>query len=130
MANAPHQAMVAAIRGTPYGTLCGATSGTSTRNSAADSTPDSGRPRFVRRTGVLAINVMRAVSEYGPSVTKALECGIDAVVVGAGLPLDLPDQATSIPLRQPATLCSSSARMARSPSLRLVSEASSAIKMA
>jgi nitronate monooxygenase len=41
--------------------------------------------------GLLAINVMRAVSAYGPSVTRALECGIDAVVVGAGLPLDLPD---------------------------------------
>ncbi len=43
--------------------------------------------------GLLAINVMRAVSEYGPSVTRALECGIDAVVVGAGLPLDLPELA-------------------------------------
>ena len=47
--------------------------------------------------GLLAINVMRAVSEYGPSVTKALECGIDAVVVGAGLPLDLPDLAQDHP---------------------------------
>lgn len=43
--------------------------------------------------GLLAINVMRAVAEYGPSVKLALECGIDAVVVGAGLPLDLPDLA-------------------------------------
>jgi nitronate monooxygenase len=47
--------------------------------------------------GLLAINVMRAVSEYGPSVTKALECGIDVVVVGAGLPLDLPDLARDHP---------------------------------
>ena len=47
--------------------------------------------------GLLAINVMRAVSEYGPSVTRALECGIDAVVVGAGLPLDLPDLAQEHP---------------------------------
>ena len=47
--------------------------------------------------GLLAINVMRAVSEYGPSVTRALECGIDAVVVGAGLPLDLPDLAQDFP---------------------------------
>ena len=47
--------------------------------------------------GLLAINVMRAVSEYGPSVTRALECGIDAVVVGAGLPLDLPDLAQDHP---------------------------------
>ncbi len=47
--------------------------------------------------GLLAINVMRAVSEYGPSVKRALECGIDAVVVGAGLPLDLPDLAKDHP---------------------------------
>jgi nitronate monooxygenase len=47
--------------------------------------------------GLLAINVMRAVGEYAPSVTKALECGIDAVVVGAGLPLDLPDLAHDHP---------------------------------
>ena len=47
--------------------------------------------------GLLAINVMRAVSEYGPSVRCALECGIDAVVVGAGLPLDLPDLAQDHP---------------------------------
>ena len=47
--------------------------------------------------GLLAINVMRAVSEYGPSVMRALESGIDAVVVGAGLPLDLPDLAQDHP---------------------------------
>ena len=47
--------------------------------------------------GLLAVNVMRAVSEYAPSVTRALECGIDAVVVGAGLPLDLPDLAQDHP---------------------------------
>ena len=47
--------------------------------------------------GLLAINVMRAVREYAPSVQRALECGIDAVVVGAGLPLDLPDLAQDHP---------------------------------
>ena len=47
--------------------------------------------------GLLAVNVMRAVGEYAPSVTRALECGIDAVVVGAGLPLDLPDLAADHP---------------------------------
>ena len=47
--------------------------------------------------GLLAINVMRAVSAYGPSVQRALECGIDAVVVGAGLPLDLPELAREHP---------------------------------
>lgn len=47
--------------------------------------------------GLLAINIMRAVSDYARSVTCALEEGIDAVVVGAGLPLDLPDLAQDHP---------------------------------
>ena len=47
--------------------------------------------------GLLAINVMRAVSSYAASVRCALEAGIDAVVVGAGLPLDLPDLALDHP---------------------------------
>ena len=47
--------------------------------------------------GLLAINIMRAVSEYEPSISCALENGIDAVVVGAGLPLDLPDLAKDHP---------------------------------
>jgi nitronate monooxygenase len=47
--------------------------------------------------GLLAVNVMRAVSDYAAQVRCALECGIDAVVVGAGLPLDLPDLAREHP---------------------------------
>ena len=47
--------------------------------------------------GLLAVNVMRAVSAYAESVSTALEAGIDAVVVGAGLPLDLPDLAREHP---------------------------------
>ncbi|WP_425334621.1 NAD(P)H-dependent flavin oxidoreductase [Paucibacter sediminis] len=47
--------------------------------------------------GLVALNVMRAVSEYAASVRKALEAGIDAVVVGAGLPLDLPELAQDHP---------------------------------
>ena len=47
--------------------------------------------------GLLAVNVMRAVSDYASSVQTALECGVDAVVVGAGLPLDLPDLARDHP---------------------------------
>jgi nitronate monooxygenase len=47
--------------------------------------------------GLLAMNVMRAVSSYAASVKRALEAGIDAVVVGAGLPLDLPDLAHEHP---------------------------------
>ncbi len=47
--------------------------------------------------GMVAVNVMRAVSAYAENVRTALECGIDAVVVGAGLPLDLPDLAREHP---------------------------------
>lgn len=47
--------------------------------------------------GLLAVNVMRAVAEYAPYVTRACESGIDAVVVGAGLPLDLPELAADFP---------------------------------
>jgi nitronate monooxygenase len=50
-----------------------------------------------RGRGVIALNIMRAVGEYAPSVARALECGIDALVVGAGLPLDLPDLAADHP---------------------------------
>lgn len=47
--------------------------------------------------GLLAMNVMRAVGEYPAYVTRSLECGIDAIVVGAGLPLDLPELAAEHP---------------------------------
>ncbi|PPE69344.1 nitronate monooxygenase [Caldimonas thermodepolymerans] len=47
--------------------------------------------------GLLAMNVMRAVSEYAAHVRRALQAGVDAVVVGAGLPLDLPDLAREHP---------------------------------
>lgn len=47
--------------------------------------------------GLLAVNVMRAVSEYAPYVRQACASGIDAVVVGAGLPLDLPDLTADFP---------------------------------
>jgi nitronate monooxygenase len=53
--------------------------------------------RIALGRGAIAINVMRAVSEYASSVKRALEAGIDAVVVGAGLPLDLPDLASDHP---------------------------------
>jgi len=47
--------------------------------------------------GLLAMNVMRAVSDYAAYVRRSLEAGIDAIVVGAGLPLDLPDLASDHP---------------------------------
>ncbi len=41
--------------------------------------------------GLLAVNIMRAISAYADCVRVACASGIDAIVVGAGLPLDLPD---------------------------------------
>jgi nitronate monooxygenase len=47
--------------------------------------------------GLVAVNVMRAVSEYAAYVRQACASGADAIVVGAGLPLDLPDLAAPYP---------------------------------
>ena len=47
--------------------------------------------------GLVAVNVMKAVGEYEAYVRPALACGIDAVVVGAGLPLDLTELARDYP---------------------------------
>jgi nitronate monooxygenase len=47
--------------------------------------------------GMIAVNVMRAVAEYASYVRQSCESGVDAVVVGAGLPLDLPDLAAGYP---------------------------------
>lgn len=47
--------------------------------------------------GMIAVNIMRAVSEYEHYVRQALASGIDAVVVGAGLPLDLPELGRDYP---------------------------------
>ena len=47
--------------------------------------------------GMLAVNVMRAVGEYAAYVRRSCESGVDALVVGAGLPLDLPDLTADFP---------------------------------
>ena len=47
--------------------------------------------------GLIAMNIMRAVSDYAAYVKRSLEAGVDMVVVGAGLPLDLPDLAADHP---------------------------------
>ncbi len=47
--------------------------------------------------GIIAVNVMKALSAYELYVRQALESGADAIVVGAGLPLDLPDLAQDFP---------------------------------
>lgn len=47
--------------------------------------------------GLVAMNVMRAVSDYAAYCRTALESGVHMLVVGAGLPLDLPDLAADHP---------------------------------
>jgi nitronate monooxygenase len=47
--------------------------------------------------GLIAVNIMRALSAYEAYVRQSLESGADALVVGAGLPLDLPELARSHP---------------------------------
>lgn len=47
--------------------------------------------------GLIAVNVMRAVSEYAHYVRQACESGANAIVVGAGLPFDLPELVADFP---------------------------------
>lgn len=47
--------------------------------------------------GLVAVNVMRAVSQYAGYVRQSCESGADALVVGAGLALDLPDLTADYP---------------------------------
>ena len=47
--------------------------------------------------GLIAVNVMKALSQYTGYVRQSLVSGADALVVGAGLPLDLPELARDFP---------------------------------
>lgn len=47
--------------------------------------------------GLIAVNIMKAISAYEACVRQALASGADALVVGAGLPLDLPELAREHP---------------------------------
>jgi len=47
--------------------------------------------------GAIAVNVMRAVSQYADYVRTACAAGADAIVAGAGLALDLPELARDWP---------------------------------
>jgi nitronate monooxygenase len=47
--------------------------------------------------GAIAVNVMRAVSQYPEYVRSACAAGADAIVAGAGLALDLPELARDWP---------------------------------
>lgn len=52
---------------------------------------------IARGRGMVAVNVMRAVSEYAAYVRQSCESGAEAIVVGAGLPFDLPDLTAAFP---------------------------------
>ena len=47
--------------------------------------------------GMVAVNVMKAVDSHAAYVRQACESGAHAVVMGAGLPLDLPEMAADHP---------------------------------
>ncbi len=47
--------------------------------------------------GLIAVNVMKAVGIHGDLVRQACESGADAIVMGAGLPMDLPDVTAEYP---------------------------------
>lgn len=47
--------------------------------------------------GAIAVNVMKAVNDHAAQVRQACESGAHAIVMGAGLPLDLPEMAAGFP---------------------------------
>ncbi|WP_066569377.1 nitronate monooxygenase family protein [Snodgrassella sp. CFCC 13594] len=47
--------------------------------------------------GMIAVNVMKAVKDHPALVRQACESGAHAVVMGAGLPLDLPEMTENFP---------------------------------
>lgn len=47
--------------------------------------------------GAIAVNVMKAVADHADLVRQACASGADAIVMGAGLPLDLPELAADHP---------------------------------
>lgn len=51
-----------------------------------------GALEIAKGAGMVAVNVMRAVTQYADCVKQACASGANAIVMGAGLPLDLPDQ--------------------------------------
>lgn len=47
--------------------------------------------------GMIAVNIMKAVTEHPQLVRQACESGADAIVMGAGLPFDLPEMTEGFP---------------------------------
>ena len=53
--------------------------------------------RIAGKEGFIAVNVMHAISGYREHVLQAIKSGVNAVIVGAGLPMDLPTLAAEFP---------------------------------
>lgn len=53
--------------------------------------------REIAPRGFIAVNVMKAVSLHAELVKQACESGADAIIMGAGLPLDLPEMVENYP---------------------------------
>ncbi|WP_293775878.1 nitronate monooxygenase family protein [uncultured Oxalicibacterium sp.] len=53
--------------------------------------------QLAQGNGMVAVNIMRAVADYAAYVRQSCESGADAIVVGAGLPMDLPELAADFP---------------------------------
>jgi nitronate monooxygenase len=52
---------------------------------------------LARGRGAIAVNVMKAVDQHADYVRQSCESGAHAIVMGAGLPLDLPDLVREFP---------------------------------
>ncbi|MBI4191979.1 MAG: nitronate monooxygenase [Betaproteobacteria bacterium] len=53
--------------------------------------------QIANNCGAIAVNVMKAVTEYAAYVRQSCESGAHAIVMGAGLPLELPDLTRDFP---------------------------------
>lgn len=53
--------------------------------------------RDAQGNGAIAVNVMKAVDDHAALVRQACESGTDAIVMGAGLPLELPELTADFP---------------------------------
>ena len=56
-----------------------------------------GAQEIAQGKGLIAVNVMRAVTQYQDYVRQSCASGAEAVVMGAGLPLDLPELTEGYP---------------------------------
>ncbi|MDE2585110.1 MAG: nitronate monooxygenase [Betaproteobacteria bacterium] len=56
-----------------------------------------GAQEIAQGKGLIAVNVMRAVTQYQDYVRQSCASGAEAVVMGAGLPLDLPELTDGYP---------------------------------